>query len=75
MENRPESQTKIVPSSLKSLPVPLSSPVELTVNKELFVGLSNRLSFTITAQILARSIHSHFDDVLTKFMINNRTDA
>ena len=43
--------------------------------------LSTDLSFTITAEILARSlaiaswIHSYFDNVMTKFMINNRTDA
>ena len=45
------------------------------------VFLSTDLSFTITAEILARSlaiaswIHSYFDNVMTKFLINNRTNA
>ena len=41
-------------------------------------GLLLTMNFVITLRIhsaIASGIHSYFDNVMTKFMINNRTDA
>ena len=34
-----------------------------------------RINFVITLSISCLRIHTYFDNVMTKFMINNRTDA
>ena len=79
MEGPPPEEKELVYSEAedgKAKPIPVAEFAKYFRNKSshgavvLREEFKVRLFFTITAEI-----HSYFDNVMTKFMINNRTDA